>query len=287
MIKILVTGADGQLGSEIHKLSRRFSNMKFAFLDINNLDLTDTNKVTKYFNTHTFNYVINCAAYTAVDKAESDEEAAYSVNSSMVEFLGKITGNKGIRMIHVSTDYVFDGKAHSPYNEESPTNPASVYGKSKLEGEELLLKNNPQSIIIRTAWLYSSFGNNFVRTMLRLGKEREELRVVQDQIGSPTNATDLAEAITTIIYRIEEESYKFVPGVYHYSNEGVASWYDFAYHILKLAKIECKVVPVTSEEFPTPAPRPFYSVLNKQKIKSIYNIEIPHWHSSLKKLLLV
>ncbi len=284
MIKILVTGADGQLGSEIVKLSRRFSNMKFTLLTIDDLDLTNTVKVSGYFEKHTFDYVINCAAYTAVDKAESDDELAYKVNSDVVGFIGKITKNSDTRMIHVSTDYVFDGKAHTPYDEESPTNPVSVYGKSKLDGETILLKSNPQSIIIRTAWLYSSFGNNFVKTMVRLGKERDELRVVSDQIGSPTNAADLAETIITIIYRVEEEGYKFVPGIYHYTDEGVASWYDFAYHIFELGKIECNIIPVPSEEYPTPAPRPFYSVLNKQKIKSTYDIDIPHWYESLRKL---
>lgn len=284
MTKILVTGADGQLGSEIVKLSRRFSNMKFTFLTIDKLDLTDNNNVSAYFEKHSFNYLINCAAYTAVDKAESDEKAAQKVNSSMVGFMGEITGKTGTRVIHVSTDYVFDGKAHMPYSEDAATNPASVYGKTKLEGERALLKSNPQSIIIRTAWLYSSFGNNFVKTMVRLGKERDELRVVQDQIGSPTNAADLAEAIVTIVYRVEEENYKFVPGIFHYTNEGVASWYDFAYHIFDLAKIDVNLVPVSSDEYPTPAPRPFYSVLSKQKIRSVYDVDTPHWYESLRKL---
>ncbi len=284
MTKILVTGADGQLGSEIVKLSRRFSNMKFTFLTIDNLDLTDNNRVSDYFSKHSFDYLINCAAYTAVDKAESDREAAQEVNSSMVGLLGEITAKSGTRVIHISTDYVFDGKAHFPYTEDASTNPASVYGKTKLEGEELLMRNNPQSVIIRTAWLYSSYGNNFVKTMIRLGKERDEMRVVQDQIGSPTNAADLAEAIVTIIYRVEEESYKFVPGVFHYTNEGVASWYDFAYHIFDLAKIDVTIVPVSSDEYPTPAPRPFYSVLSKQKIRSVYDVDTPHWYASLCKL---
>ncbi len=284
MTKILVTGADGQLGSEIVKLSRRFSNMKFTFLTIDDLDLTDNIRVSEYFAKHTFDYLINCAAYTAVDKAESDVDSAYKVNSTMVGFLGEMAKKTGARVIHISTDYVFDGKAYSPYNEDTPTNPVSVYGKSKLEGEELLMRSNPESIIIRTAWLYSSFGNNFVKTMVRLGKERDELRVVQDQIGSPTNAADLAEAIVTIIYRVEEEGYKFVPGVFHYTNEGVASWYDFAYHIFEMAEIACSVVPVPSEEYPTPAPRPFYSVLNKQKIRNVYKVDTPHWYESLQKL---
>ena len=284
MIKVLVTGANGQLGSEIRKLSSAFAGMGFTFVDIDELDLSDNGQVRAFFESRSFNYVVNCAAYTAVDKAETDVENAYMVNSEIVGHLANLTRASGTRMIHVSTDYVFDGNAHTPYPEDAQTNPLSVYGKSKLEGERLLLKNNPDSIIIRTAWLYSSFGNNFVKTMLRLGKERDELRVVSDQIGSPTNAADLAEAIVTIIHRVEEEDYFFVPGIYHYTNEGVASWYDFAFHIFEITQTNCKVVPITSEEYPTPAPRPFYSILNKQKIKEIYNIDIPHWYQSLKKL---
>ena len=285
MIKILVTGANGQLGSEIRKLSPAFSGMTFTFVDIGELDLSDTGKVSDFFEARSFDYVVNCAAYTAVDKAESDADNAFRINSEIVGHLAKLTRSAGARMIHISTDYVFDGNAHTPYREDSQTNPLSLYGLSKLQGEKLLLENNPDSIIIRTAWLYSSFGNNFVKTMLRLGKERDELRVVSDQIGSPTNAADLANAVLTIIRKVEMENYEFVPGIYHYTNEGVASWYDFAFHIFDITKTGCKVKPIASKEYPTPAPRPFYSVLNKQKIKETYDIDIPHWYQSLKSIL--
>ena len=283
--KILVTGAKGQLGSEIKVLSGGYAKFDITFIDIDDLDLTDKHAVSEFFEERTFDYVINCAAYTAVDKAESDKEAAFTVNAYVPELLGEITGRAGTRVIHISTDYVFDGKSNRPYETDHVTNPVSVYGTSKLKGEELLLKNNPDSIIIRTAWLYSAFGNNFVKTMIRLGKEREELRVVYDQVGSPTYARDLAKAIFDIINSISEEKNTFVTGVYHYTNEGVASWFDFAYHILKLSEIECKTVPVLSEEFPAPAPRPAFSVLSKSKIRDIYSIEIPHWYDSLKNML--
>ena len=284
-ISILVTGANGQLGSEIKQLSGSYAGFDFTFIDVEDLDLTNKDAVEKYFKEKSFDHVINCAAYTAVDKAESDEDTAFSVNADAVGLLGEVTARKGIRVIHISTDYVFDGSANRPYTEDAKVNPVSAYGRSKLKGEELLMKNNPDSIIIRTAWLYSAFGNNFVKTMLRFGKERDELRVVFDQVGSPTHAADLAKAVVDIIHKTVTGDKEFVPGIYHYSNEGAISWYDFASHILKLAGVDCKVTPVLSEEYPAPAPRPAYSVLNKGKIKEVYGLEIPYWYDSLKRML--
>ncbi len=284
-ISILITGSNGQLGSEFQELSSVYRSMAFDFIDVEDLDLTDKDSVEEFFKKNCYDYVINCAAYTAVDKAESDEETAIRVNADAVGLLGEVTARYDTRVIHVSTDYVFDGTANRPYAENDKVNPVSAYGRSKLKGEKLLSENNPDSIIIRTAWLYSRFGNNFVKTMLRLGKERDELRVVFDQVGSPTYAADLAEAILTIINKTEAGKNKFVPGTYHFSNEGVISWYDFAYHILDLSVTECKMIPVLSEEYPAPAPRPAYSVLNKGKIKEIYGIDIPYWYESLKKML--
>jgi len=284
-ITILITGSNGQLGSEIRALESGYPTFDLTFIDIEDLDLTSRDDVSAFFKERKFDYVINCAAYTAVDKAESDEETAFRVNADAVGLLGEVTARYDTRVIHVSTDYVFDGSANRPYAEDDKVNPVSVYGRSKLKGEELLLESNPDSMIIRTAWLYSRYGNNFVKTMLRLGKERDELRVVFDQVGSPTCAADLAEAILTIIKKTEAGMNDFVTGVYHYSNEGAISWYDFAYHILGLSGTECKIIPVLSDEYPVPAPRPAYSVLNKGKIKEIYGIEVPYWYDSLKRML--
>ncbi len=283
--KILVTGANGQLGSEIRELAASFPGMSFTFIDVEELDLTDRTAVNGFFEKNSFDYVVNCAAYTAVDKAESDENTAFKVNAEAVGLLGEVTERRGIKVIHVSTDYVFDGTANVPYSEDHSVNPVSAYGRSKLAGEELLMQNNPASVVIRTAWLYSAFGNNFVKTMLRFGKERDVLRVVFDQVGSPTHAADLAKAILTIIEKTESGEKEFVPGIYHYSNEGVISWYDFAYHILNLAGVDCRVTPVLSEEYPTPAHRPAYSVLNKSKIKEAWGVEVPYWYESLKRML--
>ena len=283
--KILVTGANGQLGNEIRELAASFAEMSFMFIDIDELDLTDKTAVNRFFGKSSFDYVVNCAAYTAVDKAERDESTAFKVNAEAVGLLGEVTAKSGVKVIHVSTDYVFDGTANVPYSEGHPVNPVSAYGRTKLAGEELLMKNNTASVIIRTAWLYSAFGNNFVKTILRLGKERDELRVVFDQVGSPTHAADLAKAILTIIGKTGSGEREFVPGIYHYSNEGVISWYDFAYHVLNLAGVDCRVTPVLSEEYPTPAHRPAYSVLNKSKIKKLYGVEVPYWHDSLMRML--
>jgi dTDP-4-dehydrorhamnose reductase len=283
MIKnILVTGAKGQLGSELIELYTQYPQFNFISTDIDTLDLTKKEAVRKCVDDYCVDYVINCAAYTAVDKAEDDVELCYKINRDAVENLAEAMNGRG-RMIHVSTDYVFDGKATTPYKETDPTNPQSVYGRSKQEGEEILRTVCPESIIIRTAWLYSSYGNNFVKTMLRLGREKEELNVVCDQIGTPTCAADLAKTIISIIAFSEKEPV-FRSGTYHYSNEGVCSWYDFCVKIHFLAGItSCNVHPVTSDNYPTKAARPMYSVLDKTKIKETFGIEVSEWERSLEK----
>jgi len=249
---------------------------------VDSLDITDGNAVIKYFQDTNPNYVINCAAYTAVDKAESNVETVRRINSIAPGILANVAKRISAKMIHISTDYVFDGQAYLPLVETDEVNPIGVYGKSKLAGEQNCVKENQHSIIIRTSWLYSSFGNNFVKTMLRLGKERESLKVVFDQVGSPTYAADLAKAILDIVKLSEEDQENFVPGIYHYSNEGAISWFDFSKAIFEITGLKCYVSPVLSEEFPTPAHRPNYSVLNKSKIKNIFKLQIPYWRDSLK-----
>jgi len=278
-MKILLTGANGQLGNEIRKLSSQYNTFEFIYTDVEELDITCDKSCLDLFNNIKPNYLINCAAYTAVDKAETDTATAYKINATAVKNLAEACKVHNTYMIHVSTDYVFDGKSCVPYKETDAVNPNSEYGKSKAEGEKeaLLYKN---ALVIRTSWLYSSFGNNFVKTMIKLGKERDSLNVVSDQIGTPTYAKDLANAILTIVAKTE-----FVPGIFHYSNEGVCSWYDFACAIMELNNLNCKVNPIETEQYPTPAKRPSYSLLNKNKIKSTYNIEIAHWHESLKEMI--
>ncbi len=281
-MEILVTGAYGQLGNEINELRQNYPDWKFVFTDVDSLDITDEKAVEKCFADKHFDFVVNCAAYTAVDKAESDCDTAEKVNALAPELLGRYSKQAGAKLIQVSTDYVFAGDAHQPYSEDHAVSPQGVYGVTKLDGELNCLRENPNTIIIRTSWLYSTFGNNFVKTMLRLGKERGELGVVFDQVGSPTYANDLAKTIMEIIELSESNAEKFVPGVYHFSNEGVASWFDFAKAIFELSGVKCKVNPVLSDQFPTPAKRPHYSVLNKSKIKNTFSIEIPYWKESLK-----
>ena len=270
--KILITGGTGQLGRELKNLLS-----EAVSVGSSDLDITDLNSVNSFINDNDINTIINCAAYTAVDKAEDDEETAYKTNVIGPYNLAK-TGRK---LIHISTDYVFDGKNNKPYKEEDKTNPISVYGKTKMKGEEEILKNSKNAIIIRTAWLYSSYGNNFLKTMMKLGKEKEEINVVSDQIGSPTYAKDLADAIVKILPQINEIN----KGIYHYTNEGVCSWYDFAITIMELSNLNCKVNPIPSFKYPTKATRPFYSVLDKTKIKETFNIEINHWSEGLKRCL--
>lgn len=276
-MKIIVTGAYGQLGSELKEIEDRFPKSTFLFTDVDTLDITNEDEVEAYFNKNNPDFVINCAAYTAVDKAEKDEYLAKKVNALAPKLLGRYSKKTGAKLIQVSTDYVFDGDANQPYVETDAVNPQGVYGKTKLAGELNCFKENPDSVVIRTSWLYSEFGNNFVKTMLRLGKERDSLNVVFDQVGTPTSAADMASAIMNIVGAPE-----FIPGVYHYSNEGVASWFDFAKAIFEIESVECKVTPVLSDQFPTPAKRPHFSVLNKSKIRNNYGIEIPYWKESLK-----
>jgi dTDP-4-dehydrorhamnose reductase len=263
-------------------LSTDYPEWQFLFTDADTLDITNDFSVKTFFDRNKPDFVINCAAYTAVDKAETDIETAEKVNVLAPEILAKTAAETGAKLIHVSTDYVFDGTSHLPYSETSAVNPVSVYGKTKLTGETLALAANSQTIVIRTSWLYSSFGNNFVKTMLRLGHERGLLNVVFDQVGTPTYAADLASVILFIIAAAEAKPEDFIPGVYHYSNEGVASWYDFAKTIFELSEMNVRVNPVRSDQFPTVAKRPAFSVLDKTKIKTTFCAEIPYWKDSLE-----
>lgn len=285
MKNILLIGADGQLGSELLRIKDSLESFEWETTTIDNLDVCNEEKVKEKINSKTFDFLINCTAYTAVDKAESNIDIARAVNATALEHIGKYSNDKNIKVIHVSTDYVFDGTAHTPYTENTPTKPIGVYGLTKKEGEDALLATNPNSIILRTSWLYSEFGNNFVKTMIKLGKERDELGVIFDQIGTPTYAADLAKAIIAIIKMSNKNSDKFISGIYHYSNEGVASWYDFTIAIHDLCNINCKVKPIETKDYPTPAPRPNYSVLNKAKIKNTYGINVPYWKDSLNVCL--
>ena len=278
---ILVTGSMGQLGSEIKELASKYS-YNFFFTDRNNIDITSKDSIKEFCQTNSINVIINCAAYTAVDKAQSDIENADLVNRKAVKKLALVSQELNIKLIHISTDYVFDGKNFKPYCEEFQTNPQSIYGKTKLDGENEMRDINPKnSIIIRTSWIYSYYGNNFVKTMLRLGKEKEELGVIFDQIGTPTYAKDLAKIILDIVPQIDNQKVE----IYNYSNEGVLSWYDFAKEIMKMAKLNCKVNPIETYQYPTPAKRPHFSLLNKSKIKQKFNIEIPYWKDGLDDCL--
>ena len=283
MQNILVTGADGQLGSEIRNLALNYNNFNFIFTDVNNLDITNINDVEKFFASHPIDYIVNCAAYTAVDKAETNQKSANLINVIGVKTLVALSQKYSSKLIHISTDYVFDGTNHKPYVETDVTNPVSVYGKTKLDAEKIIINSSINAIIIRTSWLYSSYGNNFVKTMIKLGSERNELNVIFDQIGTPTYALDLGKTILDIIAQSTENENKFSQGIYHFSNQGVCSWYDFAIEIMKLANINCKINPIESKNYPTPAKRPFYSVLNKSKIQNTFNISIPYWKDSLRQ----
>lgn len=281
---VLITGANGQLGSELQELIPFYPQFNFHFTDIDTLDLTDEESIQNLIENKNINYIINCAAYTAVDKAEDDIELCYKINKEAVGNLAEAAKGKA-KVIHVSTDYVFDGKASHPYKETDLTNPQSVYGKSKREGEELLLSICPESIIVRTAWLYSPFGNNFVKTMLRLGRERKEISVVTDQRGTPTYANDLAKALLDILVYVEIKNH-FPSGIYHYSNEGETTWFAFTEKIFQLAGIkDCKVIPITTAEYPVKASRPMYSILDKTKIKETFNVIVPQWEQSLEECL--
>jgi dTDP-4-dehydrorhamnose reductase len=281
MLNILVTGSNGQLGSEIKELSKEYS-YNFFFTDRNSIDITSKENIKDFCQTNNINAIINCAGYTAVDKAESDEINADLINRKAVKKLALVCQELNIKLVHISTDYVFDGKNFKPYKEEYKTNPQSVYGKSKLDGENEMIKINPKnSIIIRTSWVYSFYANNFVKTMLRLGKEKESLGVIFDQIGTPTYAKHLAKVILDILPKIDNQKVE----IYNYSNEGALSWYDFAKEIMKMAKLDCKINPIETFQYPTPAKRPHFSLLNKSKIKNQFNIEIPYWKDGLDDCL--
>jgi len=286
MNNILVTGSNGQLGSELRELSSNYQYNCF-FTSRDELDISNENELKNFIELNNINTIINCAAYTAVDKAEEEKELANDINHLAVKNLAMLSNEFGIKLIHISTDYVFDGDNFKPYREDDITNPNGIYGQTKLDGENAMCDYNlKNSIIIRTSWVYSSFGNNFVKTMLRLGKEKDELGVIFDQIGSPTYARDLAEALLQIL-NDECLILNDKVEIYNFSNEGVASWYDFAKEIMKMAKLDCKINPIETFQYPTPASRPHYSLLNKAKIKKEYNIEIPYWKDSLDECLKV
>lgn len=280
MINILVTGGNGQLANCIKDVESNHSNLNFIYADSAQLNIADFNTVKQFFNSQTIHYCINCAAYTAVDKAEIEQVSAKNVNVIGPKNLAIACAEKNATLIHVSTDFVFNGEKSIAYTETDATNPTGVYGVTKLEGELEVAKNIEQYFIVRTSWLYSENGNNFMKTMIKLAKDKDQLNIVADQIGTPTYATDLAEAIIKIITTNNQEY-----GVYHYSNEGVASWYDFTKAIFEESNIKIKVLPIKSEEYPTPAKRPHFSVLDKTKIKKNLQIEIPHWRESLRKAI--
>lgn len=280
MTRILITGANGQLGNALRLELAGDPNIDAVYTDVEDLDITNAEAVENFLRDNVIEMMVNCAAYTAVDRAESDELRAAAINTEAVGIIGQAAGRLGIRVIHVSTDYVFSGESYRPYEEKDEPFPQSIYGRTKLEGEGLLTSFCKDAVIIRTAWLYSEFGNNFVKTMLRLAGEREELGVVSDQIGTPTYAGDLASAIHAVI-----RSDEWKPGIYHFTDEGVASWYDFAKSIFEIAGRDIRVKPLLTSEYPTAARRPMYSVLSKNKIKRTYNIEIPYWRESLEKCI--
>ena len=281
MKKILITGSNGQLGKCIKALENEYGNGHiYIYLNSTDFDITNETLVRDVLNYHEPNYIINCAAYTAVDKAENEKERAFAVNAAGVGNIASICNERSITLIHISTDFVFEGITPVPLTELMETIPAGIYGESKLEGERLIQQKMLKYFILRTSWLYSEYQNNFLKTMLRLGSERDELSIVYDQVGTPTYAKDLAETILKIV---NSDSEKY--GIYHYSNEGIASWYDFAFEIFKLSNISVNLKPITSDQFPTAAKRPNYSVMSKEKIKNIFSIEIDHWIASLEKCI--
>lgn len=282
MNNILVTGASGQLGSEIQHLSKDYSQYTFFFTDVASLDITNLEKVREYCNVNQIKTIINCAAYTAVDKAEEQTDVCNAVNHIATINLSTVAKELNIKLVHTSTDYVFNGKNHVPFKEDDITDPINVYGKTKLLGEQAMMDINPKhSIIIRTSWVYSTYGNNFVKTMLKLAETRDQLTIIADQVGSPTYAHDLAKTILDILPKINNDKVE----VYHYSNEGICSWYDFAFEIFHQSNTNCKVLPIETKDYPTAAERPQYSVMNKSKIKNSFDIEIPHWKTSLSNCL--
>jgi dTDP-4-dehydrorhamnose reductase len=285
MQNILVTGANGQLGQAIQLIAANYPAFNFIYTDYQELDITSAPAIADFFSQQQIHACINCAAYTAVDKAESEEEKAFLLNFEAVLNLADACQQHGAQLVHISTDYVFDGRYYRPYTEEDEASPQSIYGSSKLRGEAAALGTNPDTIVIRTSWLYSQFGVNFVKRMRELMQERPSLNVVFDQVGTPTYAVDLAQVILQVLTYRNENPETALGGVYHYSNEGVISWYDFAVAIRELTGASCEVAPITSDQYPTPAERPAYSVFNKQKIKETFGIKIPYWKDSLQVCL--
>jgi len=281
MKNILVTGANGQLGQALKKIAADYPAFSFIYTDFNELDITSEEAVRHFFSQQEIHALVNCAAYTAVDKAESDEDLAFKLNFQAVLNLATVCQEYNTQLLHISTDYVFNGESNVPYTEESDANPSSIYGSSKLRGEAAAVGSNPDTIVIRTSWLYSEFGVNFVKRMRELMQEKEHLNVVFDQTGTPTYAVDLAKTILTVLTKVWDAPGNY-GGVYHYSNEGVTSWYDFAVAIREITGASCTVAPITSDKYPTPAKRPAYSVMNKQKIKDTFGLQIPYWRDSLQ-----
>jgi dTDP-4-dehydrorhamnose reductase len=279
MIRVLITGAQGQLGQSIRKVSEEYPGFSFIYTDIHNLDLTHSSLVRRFISDHPVDCIINCAAYTAVDNAEGEPDKAYAINRDVPATLGEICREKGIYLLHLSTDYVYNGSYASPHTEEENPGAACIYGLSKLEGEKALY-HNEQSMIIRTSWLYGEYGQNFMTSILNHASKRKELNVVFDQTGSPTYSGDLARALLDII--LYSKTRGFMPGVYNYSNEGVCSWYDFALEIVAIAQMNCMIKPIRTSEYPLVAIRPAYSVMDKSKIRRIFELQIPHWKQSLK-----
>ena len=283
--KILVTGANGQLGMELQQLAAGYPGFDFVFTTREQLPLDDLNALDRFISEHKPQYCINCAAYTAVDKAESEMELAFRINAEAPGIMAASCKTNNIQFIHVSTDYVFNGNGSAPFKEDDKTDPVNLYGASKLEGETMVMKSDPKSIIIRTGWVYSEFGKNFVKTMLRLMGEREQISVVSDQYGTPTYAADLADAIMKIISSVQDPAQHSQTtaqkGIFHFSNQGQISWYDFAVAIRDLIGSSCRVNPISTSEYPTPAKRPAYSVLDKSKISNTFNIQIKDWKASL------
>ena len=279
---ILITGANGQLGNELKVLAHALPGFDFIYGDLPDLDITQSDSINRFLKARNVGHIVNCAAYTQVDKAESESEIAYAVNAKGAGLLAKIAQENDARLLHISTDFVFDGGKSTPYKPDDKANPLGIYGKSKLQGENEVLVACEKAVVIRTSWLHSSYGNNFVKSMLRLGAQRSQLGVVYDQVGAPTYAADLAAAIIQIIRQANKGNGQ----IFHFSNAGVASWYDFAHAIMQMAGLPCKVSPIETHEYPTPAPRPAYSVMHCRKIQAHFEgIDLPHWRSSLKRCL--